>query len=141
MLILSEINPIGGKGANHPFTALRIAAMLYKDYLKSEQWLKFRKLFFSREHNKKCIVCGCTKNLNAHHMRYKSHSNNSILGKETESQVVSLCRECHHLWHKLSKQFNFNTKKQKRFFHKWGKLLKNNQNKAEALEFLIKRKL
>jgi hypothetical protein len=51
---------------------------------------------------KKCLFCGNRKNLNIHHIRYKTKNGKSILFKESKGDLVVLCKNCHNEWHKIN---------------------------------------
>lgn len=48
----------------------------------------------------RCEDCGEAFHLELHHLRYRDDWGESIRGKETEGDLVSLCRECHHQRHR-----------------------------------------
>jgi 5-methylcytosine-specific restriction endonuclease McrA len=41
-----------------------------------------------------CQVCGSMMNLEVHHIQFRSHE-----GKDSEDNLISLCVQCHKLWH------------------------------------------
>jgi len=65
----------------------------YKEYLKSEHWQKVKSDALSRSNNH-CQLCskGNTP-IHVHHNNYKN------LYKETPSDVIALCAECHKKFH------------------------------------------
>ena len=70
--------------------------MKYKDYLKTEHWKNFRKNIYAKRKN--CQNCGTSKKtLNLHHKNYNN------LWKETNTDVIILCQECHYRFHKKKK--------------------------------------
>ena len=42
----------------------------------------------------RCQICGCCQNLDVHHMRRRG-----ALGDDAETNLITLCRECHQLLH------------------------------------------
>lgn len=65
----------------------------YKDYLKSEHWIKISTEL--KDRIKKCQLCSSTKNLNVHHNTYKN------LGHEEPEDLIVLCNECHKKFHNI----------------------------------------
>jgi len=59
----------------------------YKAYLSSKEWKEKRKEFLESA-NYECEDCG-GKATQVHHLNY------DCLGKEKESDVVVLCKQCH----------------------------------------------
>jgi 5-methylcytosine-specific restriction endonuclease McrA len=43
----------------------------------------------------RCQMCGCAKRLDVHHVRRRS-----ALGGDTETNLITLCRECHQILHR-----------------------------------------
>jgi hypothetical protein len=70
--------------------------MLYKEYLKSEDWKQKRKLKKSK--NNRCGICASTENIDIHHLNYKN------LYDVEQSDLRRLCRRCHFLAHRLQKE-------------------------------------
>ena len=64
----------------------------YYEYIKTEEWQKIRQKVFRRDRFQ-CVMCGCSKNLEAHHITYKR------LGAENISDLVTLCEDCHERVH------------------------------------------
>jgi hypothetical protein len=66
----------------------------YSDYLKSDHWKKFRRLYQISSSPQRCLVCG--------RVDYELHHTNYFrLGRETLSDVMPLCRTHHqevHQW-------------------------------------------
>lgn len=82
--------------------------MSYNNYLQSTHWKK------TRENKLKaadcCQICCSVKKLNVHHKKYEIHDTDrlvkikgiqpgSILGRETNSDLIVLCSSCHKLTH------------------------------------------
>ncbi len=44
--------------------------------------------------NWRCQVCGNMRNLELHHIRFRSHS-----GSDSEDNLISLCATCHNVCH------------------------------------------
>jgi 5-methylcytosine-specific restriction endonuclease McrA len=69
---------------------IRVAAVPYaalrKDILARDNW--------------RCQICGCRKNLDVHHMRRRS-----ALGDDRETNLITLCRQCHHTVHRSADRF------------------------------------
>ena len=38
----------------------------------------------------RCQVCGCMRNLQVHHIEFRSHS-----GSDSEENLITLCAQCH----------------------------------------------
>jgi 5-methylcytosine-specific restriction endonuclease McrA len=53
-------------------------SMLHREILERDGW--------------RCQMCGCSKNLDVHHMRRRS-----ALGDDAETNLITLCRDCHKL--------------------------------------------
>ena len=56
---------------------------------------------YSRLHQKvlrrdgwRCQTCGCSTQLQVHHIRFRSHS-----GEDDESNLITLCAKCHESAH------------------------------------------
>lgn len=64
----------------------------YKKYLKSYEWGKIRRKILKRDKHR-CKICNSGKNLNIHHRTYKR------LGHELPEDLVTLCRNCHEIFH------------------------------------------
>ena len=70
----------------------------YKEYLNSKEWSEKKEQFRNRSwKNRRCYLCGSTKDLNIHHNSY------SDIGNEKLVDLVALCREHHELLHRLQK--------------------------------------
>lgn len=63
----------------------------YEDFLKSEEWQQVSEMVKDRDGNK-CVICGSTENLNAHHIGYNGDRLN-------EDDIVTLCNRCHECLH------------------------------------------
>jgi len=65
----------------------------YKEYLKTKHWKSF-KIWYYKNYSKTCFCCnGDGKEL--HHIRYDN------LFRESEKDVVCVCRECHEEIHTM----------------------------------------
>ncbi len=53
-----------------------------------------RRLILERD-GWRCQHCGCSKNLDVHHIRRRS-----ALGDDAETNLITLCRECHQILHR-----------------------------------------
>lgn len=72
-------------------------ASKYEEYLKTEQFNKIRQEVFSRD-NHKCVICGSTENLQAHHLTYIN------VYQEDTQDLITLCRQCHSIYHAIEKK-------------------------------------
>ena len=54
---------------------------------------RLRKEILERD-NWRCQVCGRLTNLDVHHMRRRS-----ALGEDLETNLITVCRECHQILH------------------------------------------
>ena len=59
----------------------------------SVRYARLRRGILERD-NWRCQVCGCLKNLDVHHLRRRSQ-----LGDDAETNLITLCRECHENLH------------------------------------------
>jgi 5-methylcytosine-specific restriction endonuclease McrA len=50
----------------------------------------------------RCQVCGCLKNLDVHHLRRRS-----AMGEDLETNLITLCRDCHQILHNSIVAGNF----------------------------------
>ena len=66
----------------------------YNRYLKTPYWQRRRKEILRRDEYM-CVGCSSKKNLQVHHMTY------SNLGRESDRDLVTLCKECHENQHCL----------------------------------------
>ncbi|MGL5713601.1 MAG: HNH endonuclease [Paraclostridium sp.] len=68
----------------------------YKEYLKSDEWKRIKKLVLERDNNK-CILCDSEDNLHIHHKTYQN------IFKEIDhmDDLITLCSKCHTKEHKL----------------------------------------
>lgn len=75
--------------------------MTYEDYLKSEAWRVIRKKVLNRDGNR-CRLCNrrnvAGRALHVHHRVY-----NTARGEENPKDLLTLCSECHALFHKRRK--------------------------------------
>lgn len=67
--------------------------MEYRDYLKTAHWKNLR----AQKRKTRCGICNSSKNLDTHHLSYKS------LLDVSKSDLRKLCRRCHFLAHDLAK--------------------------------------
>jgi hypothetical protein len=91
--------PLAKNRAKRPTKAEREALVVelrklpYKEYLKSEHWLRRRKIAYAKAKGA-CQVCNAKdKKLNVHHRTYER------LGNEAPSDVIVLCEDCHKIFH------------------------------------------
>ena len=64
----------------------------YQAYLNSNEWQETRQRIFKRD-NFRCVLCGCSKNLQVHHITYEN------LGEEKDADLVTFCDKCHNSIH------------------------------------------
>ena len=75
--------------------------MLYTDYLQTEHWKLLRERYLTPSKRKFCFFCKSTQDLHIHHKRY-SYKKKSILFNETNKHLITLCKDCHFLWHEIN---------------------------------------
>lgn len=63
----------------------------YAEFLNTEEWKQVSEMVKDRDGHK-CVICGSTENLNAHHIGYEGDYLN-------EDDIVTLCRRCHECLH------------------------------------------
>lgn len=63
----------------------------YEEFLNTEEWKQVAEMVKDRD-ERKCVICGSTENLNAHHIGYEGDYLN-------EDDIVTLCRRCHECLH------------------------------------------
>lgn len=63
----------------------------YRDFLFSDEWQRVAEMVKERDGHK-CVICGSTENLNAHHIGYDGDRLN-------ENDIVTLCNRCHECLH------------------------------------------
>lgn len=63
----------------------------YEEFLNTEEWKQVAEMVKDRDGNK-CVICGSTENLNAHHIGYDGDYLN-------ENDIVTLCNRCHECLH------------------------------------------
>lgn len=64
----------------------------YPEYLNSQHWYETRREALKKA-NHKCEVCGCSGSLDIHHLSYKR------MWCELPTDLIALCRDCHHKIH------------------------------------------
>jgi 5-methylcytosine-specific restriction endonuclease McrA len=62
-----------------------------------ELYAELRRVILERD-GWRCQKCGSFRNLDVHHMRRRS-----ALGDDTETNLITLCRECHQLLHESAR--------------------------------------
>ena len=62
-----------------------------KEFLKTEEWKQLAQMVKERDGHK-CVICGSTENLNAHHIGYDGDCLD-------ENDIVTLCNRCHECLH------------------------------------------
>jgi len=65
----------------------------YSEYLQSKHWRHFRENVLKRS-NYRCSICNTDNNIHVHHRTYENR------GHENYEDVIVLCGNCHHLFHK-----------------------------------------
>ena len=63
----------------------------YDEFLNTEEWRQVAAMVKDRDGNK-CVICGSTENLNAHHICYDGDCLD-------ENDIVTLCNRCHECLH------------------------------------------
>lgn len=63
----------------------------YNEFLKTEEWKQIAQMVKERDGHK-CVICGSTENLNAHHIGYEGDCLD-------ENDIVTLCNRCHECLH------------------------------------------
>jgi len=71
----------------------------YKLYLNTEHWKEVRKK--KLESKPICEMCKKEKATQVHHLYYEDRNGKSILYKEKQSDLVSVCKKCHEKIHNL----------------------------------------
>lgn len=69
----------------------------YEAYLQTEQFDAIRQAVFARDSHR-CVICGSTDTLQAHHLTYRN------LYHEPTSDLITLCRNCHSIYHAIDKR-------------------------------------
>lgn len=67
----------------------------YEDYIKSTFWEDRKKEFFKKV-KRQCVACDSFKFIIVHHMYYGEW------GKEEDTHLIPLCRDCHNEYHTLN---------------------------------------
>ena len=63
----------------------------YNEFLKTDEWKQIAQMVKERD-GQKCVICGSTENLNAHHIGYDGDCLD-------ENDIVTLCNRCHECLH------------------------------------------
>ena len=63
----------------------------YNEFLKTDEWKQVAQMVKERDGHK-CVICGSTENLNAHHIGYDGDCLD-------ENDIVTLCNRCHECLH------------------------------------------
>ena len=63
----------------------------YEEFLNTEEWKQVAEMVKDRDGNR-CVICGSTENLNAHHIGYDGDCLD-------ENDIVTLCNRCHECLH------------------------------------------
>ena len=63
----------------------------YNEFLKTDEWKQIAQTVKERDGHK-CVICGSTENLNAHHIGYEGDCLD-------ENDIVTLCNRCHECLH------------------------------------------
>ena len=69
--------------------------LTYQEQLKDERW-KEKRLKILKKFNFKCCLCGCSENLNIHHLVYKK---GKMAWEYCDSNYIVLCKDCHKKVH------------------------------------------
>jgi len=62
-----------------------------------EPYAELRRIVLERD-GWRCQQCGSFRNLDVHHVRRRS-----ALGDDAETNLITLCRECHQILHRFAK--------------------------------------
>lgn len=73
----------------------------YRKYLKSKHWIEIRRER-KRIDGNSCYLCGKRKQLNVHHLNY-----NSVGNEDVQKDLVTLCKECHRMLHRVKDASKF----------------------------------
>jgi len=60
-------------------------------------YAELRRIILERD-GWRCQRCGSYRNLDVHHVRWRS-----ALGDDAETNLITLCRECHQILHRFAK--------------------------------------
>ena len=63
----------------------------YEEFLNTEEWKQVAEMVKDRDGHR-CVICGSTENLNAHHIGYDGDCLD-------ENDIVTLCNRCHECLH------------------------------------------
>ena len=63
----------------------------YNEFLKTDEWKQIAQMVKERDGHK-CVICGSTENLNAHHLRYRAD-------RLDEDDIITVCSNCHQCLH------------------------------------------
>lgn len=74
----------------------------YALYLETPEFNALRQKIFDRDGHK-CIVCGSTENIQVHHLTYRN-VDYSAPGSENDRDLITLCRNCHAIYHNVNKR-------------------------------------
>ena len=74
----------------------------YSDYLASNEWKQLSAEAKKRD-GFKCVACGTTESLEAHHLFYRKNLYDTQL-----DDLVTLCRECHNCTHRIKERWKIN---------------------------------
>lgn len=67
--------------------------LAYREYLKSWHWKDLRQRVLARD-NHRCVQCGATRELQAHHTFYRQDWYDAKI-----TDLITLCRPCHRQTH------------------------------------------
>lgn len=71
----------------------RLKSMKYTDYLETHHWKTVRKMMLDHAGHR-CQLCNaCDRSLHVHHRTYENR------GRETQSDLIVLCADCHGQFH------------------------------------------
>ena len=77
-----------------PFDRGSLTKQAYQRFQESDRWADFRETVFIRD-NYTCRICGCTQNLEPHHIRYTDDEGYTEWAEP--DNAVTLCRPCHQI--------------------------------------------
>ena len=110
----------------------------YEDYLNSSEWKEVKRIFLSYRKIKVpcCVYCKSTENIHIHHKSY------SRLGCPSELyDLVTLCKGCHFMLHRIQKEFNVTLQNATRLFVNREKNYKKNKKMKSAKKAVEQRLL